>query len=340
MPSVSHERRKKPAPAGMQLLGLDTASEALYRSLLRAPGLTADSLAAATAQEMAAVQDRLVQMKARGLVRGEGSQGCAWFATAPEVAVELLLMERQVELNHARQILPALQRDLIRGAGHPDNDAVQIVAADAASQLPIYLQMHQTAQREIAAFLCPPFTVSAPDAMEAAREQARRRGVRYRTLVVPEMLSWPGWADAVRHAHAAGEQIRVLADLPFKMLLADRSAGLIPLRTDAPMGPSLRLGATAALDALWLLFESLWSQGVPALPSPAEEGHGEPAVATELHALVTLLAAGVNDKGIAGTLNISERTLLRRIQALSTQLQARSRFQCGWLAAKHFLGPD
>ena len=56
----------------------------------------------------------------------------------------------------------------------------------------------------------------------------------------------------------------------------------------------------------------------------------------ELRALLTLLAAGTNDKKIASILGISERTLLRRINALSTQLQARSRFHCGWLAARRF----
>ena len=239
-------------------------------------------------------------------------------------------------------MLPELQRNLMRGEAIADADALQIIPADAESQLPAYLQMHQLAREEVVSMLCPPFVVSAPDAMETAREQARQRGVRYRTLVMPELLQWPGWHEAVRQARAAGEEVRVHAALPFKMVLADQRAGLIPLRLEDPTGPALRLGPTAALEALWQLFESLWAQAVPALgaePADEEPGAQDP-VDKDLHALVTLLAAGTNDKQIAGILGISERTLLRRIHALSTQLNARSRFQCGWLAARHFSAPD
>ncbi|WP_148289722.1 hypothetical protein [Ideonella sp. B508-1] len=330
------------APMTMAALGLAAPAEALYRALLRGPAASPEALAERCAQPLPEVQALLGQMKARGLVRSEGPEGLAWFATAPEVAVELLLMERQVELNQARQVLPELQRDLMRGGAIADADALQIIPADAESQLPAYLQMHQMARQELLSMLCPPFIVSAPDAMEAAREQARQRGVRYRTLVVPELLQWPGWPQAVRQARAVGDEVRVHAALPFKMVLADRRAGLIPLRLEDPTGPALRLGPTAALEALWQLFEVLWAQAVPALEAEPPEGASGAAdpVDKDLHALVTLLAAGTNDKQMAGILGISERTLLRRIHALSTQLNARSRFQCGWLAARHFSAPD
>ncbi|MBK1711903.1 hypothetical protein CKO43_03800 [Rubrivivax gelatinosus] len=322
----------------MAALGLAAPAEALYRALLRSPGASAAALAALAGQPLPEVDAWLAQLKSRGLVRSEDADGRVWFATAPEVAVELLLMERQVELNQARQVLPELQRDLLRGGRMADTEALQIIPADAESQLPVYLQMHQMAREEVLAMMCPPFIVSAPDAMEAAREQARQRGVRFRTLVTPELLQWPGWADAVRQAYAVGEQVRVHAGLPFKMVLADGSAGLIPLRAQLPTGPALRLGDTAALQALRLLFESFWVRALPAL-APANEADAD-GVDKDLHALVTLLAAGTNDKNMAAILGISERTLLRRIQALSRQLDARSRFQCGWLAARHFSEQD
>lgn len=316
----------------MAALGLAASAEALYRALLRGPAASPSTLAALTGQPVPEVQAQLAEMKHRGLVRSEDADGLVWHATAPEVAVELLLMERQVELNQARQVLPELQRDLMRGGGIADGDALQIVPADADSQLPAYLQMHRTAREEVLTMLCPPFVVSAPDAMEAAREQARRRGVRYRTLVVPEVLQWPGWTEAVRQAHAAGEEVRVYADLPFKMVLADRGAALVPLRSDQPTGPALRLGATSALEGLRLLFECLWEKAVPALAPDAAADVPD----KDQHMLVTLLAAGTNDKNIAAILGISERTLLRRIHALSSRFGARSRFQCGWLASRHF----
>jgi DNA-binding NarL/FixJ family response regulator len=46
------------------------------------------------------------------------------------------------------------------------------------------------------------------------------------------------------------------------------------------------------------------------------------------------MAAGLNDKAIAHELGISMRTLNRRISELMTQLNARSRFQIGWIASR------
>ena len=327
-----------PAPAadtpGLQSLGLDAAAEALYRALLVQPQATAAALAQALGSRPDATEAALQALQARGLAAPSRQPAGAWVATAPEVAVELLLMERQAELNHARAALPELLRGLMRASGEADTQDVQVVPADAPSQLRAYLELHHAAREVVATIVCPPFVASAPDAMEAARAQARQRGVQMRMLVAPEVLQWPGWTSAARQAMAAGDEIRVADDLPFKMLLCDRSFGLVPLRRDAPDGPALRLGHTPVLDALWLMFDTLWARSVPALE--AEAAGGAEASEGELRALLTLLAAGTNDKKIASILGISERTLLRRINALSSQLQARSRFHCGWLAAHRF----
>jgi hypothetical protein len=319
----------------MAPLGLAPWAEAVYRALLRAPGASCATLAAALALAPDATEALLASLLRRGLVSRPDAGRDAWWPTTPEVAVELLLMERQVELNRARQILPELQKDLSRGGSGADLGDVQVVSGGAAEQLPAYLQIHHAARQELVCVICPPFVVAAPDEMQAAREQARRRGVRYRTIVAPEALQWPGWLASARQCVMQGEQVRVLADLPFKMVLADRHSGLVPLRTGEQEGPSLKLGPTAVLDALWALFESLWQRAVPVAGTAEMAANGTPETAEdELHALVMLMAAGSNDKTIADVLGISERTLMRRITALSGRLHARSRFQCGWLAAR------
>lgn len=318
----------------LQSLGLDAAAEALYRALLVQPNAPAATLAQALGAAPAATEAGLQALQARGLAAPSRQPAGGWVATAPEVAVELLLMERQADLNQARAALPELLRGLMRASGEADTQDVQVVPGDAPSQLRAYLELHHAARDVVASIVCPPFVASAPDAMEAARAQARQRGVRLRMLMAPEVLQWPGWTSAARQAVAAGDDIRVADDLPFKMLLCDRSFGLVPLRREAPDGAALRLGHTPVLDALWLMFDTLWARGVPALG--AETAPAAEAGEAELRALLTLLAAGTNDKKIASILGISERTLLRRINALSAELQARSRFHCGWLAARRF----
>ena len=183
----------------------------------------------------------------------------------------------------------------------------------------------------------PPFLVSAPNKGEDSRAEARHRGVRYRNIVHPDTIALPGWTEILRQDYEAGEEIRLLSDVPFKMIVADRELGLLPLKVGEPRGPMLLLRRSAVLDALCELFETLWMKAVPlhfASDNSFTIGTAA-AFAPQLESMVPLLAAGVNDKVTAERLGISERTLMRRIDALYQTLNARSRFQAGWLAALH-----
>jgi len=99
----------------------------------------------------------------------------------------------------------------------------------------------------------------------------------------------------------------------------------------------LLVRSSALLDALYALFESLWDRAVPvsldrdrALKTSADVA----GLAEGAREILRLMAAGLNDKAIAHELGISMRTLNRRISELMTQLNARSRFQIGWIASR------
>jgi DNA-binding NarL/FixJ family response regulator len=82
------------------------------------------------------------------------------------------------------------------------------------------------------------------------------------------------------------------------------------------------------------MFELLWSQAAPiAFTRAGELRTGELAsrLPEETEQIVPLLAAGLNDKAIAHELGISASTLNRRIAELMKGVDARSRFQLGWL---------
>jgi DNA-binding NarL/FixJ family response regulator len=52
-------------------------------------------------------------------------------------------------------------------------------------------------------------------------------------------------------------------------------------------------------------------------------------------AVLALLARGLSDRAVAAELDISERTLRRRLAGAMDALGARTRFQAAALAAKH-----
>jgi sugar-specific transcriptional regulator TrmB len=322
-----------PATKSLGVLGISPLEEAVYRGLLRAPGSTAEMLAESLQTPVANVAAAVVELERKGFATHAPERVPRLFPSPPDIAIDSLLLHRQKELQLARLVIADLQREQRNIAdGGP---VVEIIDADPAAQMQPYAQSHQRAVKEVLCLVRPPFLVSAPNKEEDSRAEARKRGVRYRNIVHPDTLALPGWAEVLQQDIEAGEEVRLLSDFPFKMIVADRELGLLPLKIGEPQGPMLLLRRSAVLDALCGLFDTLWSKAVP-IRFAADGSFSVGAAATyppQLESMIPLLAAGVNDKVTAERLGISERTLMRRIDALYQTLYARSRFQAGWLAA-------
>lgn len=120
-----------------------------------------------------------------------------------------------------------------------------------------------------------------------------------------------------------GEQVRVLPDLPTRLLIVGGTHAVVPEplgQADLPLSVVQQSGV---VDSLRLWFEELWGRAaVPAL------GDAEPLVDLRRF-LLEQLAAGARDDQIARKLGISLRTVRRRVADLMTELGADSRFQAG-----------
>src|SRR5699024_4923999 len=140
-----------------------------------------------------------------------------------------------------------------------------------------------------------------------------------RSIVDAEFMALPGAVVGVREDARAGEEYRVFPELPFKMIVADRKMALIPLDLERSEGPSLLVKSSALLDALCLLFEFIWERSSPADLSsePAAEGLAAAgSLDEEARELVSLMAAGLNDKSIFMELGISRSTHQKHVTCL------------------------
>lgn len=321
------------ASKSLGTLGFSELEEQVYRGLLRAPGITLDALVAALGLTSDDISSAVAELERKGFATFSPERDPRLFASPPDIAFEALLLQRQTELQAARIAITSLQREhWDKAGGHP---VVEIIDADPAAQAQPYAQCHSRAANEVLCLIRPPFLVSAPNKGESARAGARKRGVRYRNIVHPDTLALPGWAETLRRDMEDGEEVRLLSDFPFKMIVADRELGLLPLKIDEPQGPMLLLRRSAVLDALCELFDTLWARAIPvkfADDNSFSMGAAAP-FSPQLEQLVPLLAAGVNDKVAAERMGISQRTLMRRVETLYQELEAKSRFQAGWLAA-------
>lgn len=161
-----------------------------------------------------------------------------------------------------------------------------------------------------------------------------------RSIVDAAFLDLPGAVTRVRGDIEDGEEVKVLNQLPFKMVLTDRRLAIIPLYLQQPASPVLLVRSSALLEALYVLFEMLWERAAPiSFTDSGKLKAAEPdmSLPEETEALISLMAAGLNDKKIACELGISASTLNRRLREVMQTLEARTRFQAGWLSALRLL---
>jgi DNA-binding CsgD family transcriptional regulator len=153
------------------------------------------------------------------------------------------------------------------------------------------------------------------------------RGVSVRAVYAAEALSLEGKADDIRDLVARGEQARVVAHVPLKMVLVDRRAAVIPLtaRAESARTTAVVVWQSRLCDALIELFEATWERATPVFALPSDV----PDMETIDRELLSLLNAGLKDETIARQLSLSERTVRRRVADLLARLGATSRFQAG-----------
>jgi DNA-binding CsgD family transcriptional regulator len=158
------------------------------------------------------------------------------------------------------------------------------------------------------------------------------------------VLAEPMVLDEVVDSLRNGVELRIVDALPLKLLLADNDLGLVPLLVD-PVGSPTEPGAvllqrSGLLAALSALFESVWRQAYPLtlanLDGVAPTGADETESLTGLdRKILGLLLAGLTDQAVASQLELSLRTVQRRLRHLQDVAGVKTRMQLGWYAAQH-----
>lgn len=306
---------------------LDPASAAgrVYRALTRLGPSGVDALAGATGlstRDLTAALDTLAAADAAMRVDG------GWVASPPaHVMAEVLRSEedRRAALWRAGAELDALYRLSRRGG--PEVEPV----ANLGELFALTERVQERATERVRWLDRPPYR-STPDRFAAQESlQARRMaaGVSYRVLYHRAVYDDAELFDSMTRMIEHGEDARVLADHPVKLLIGDDRIGLLipePERVGAE--GSLVVHASGLLAAFAGLFETLWTLGVPVSAArPAGQ------LSEKDRKIITLMAAGLTDEAIARRLSLSRRTVVRRIAVLLDRLGATTRFQAGVQAA-------
>ncbi|WCD87870.1 hypothetical protein KPP03845_104271 [Streptomyces xanthophaeus] len=313
-------------------LGLDARAEAVYRAMLVQPMSGVAALAAAVGSDEDGVREALDLLSELALVQPSAEDSGRLRAVSPDIGMEILMARGQAELAAQQQRLEASRAAAARliseyselrpAASHPGVE--QLIGLDAVRDRLVALT--RETKEELLAF-SPDATLSE-SALTASRPLNRallERGVRMRTLYLDSVRNS---RPSVEHANwltELGGQVRTVAALPTRMLIADRSTALIPVSDDSSAGAVVLTGH-GMLVALCALFESTWESAQPlaevAVPGP----HG---LTSQQSTAVRLLSEGHTDDAIAKRLGVSSRTARRIANDLMERLGARSRFEAG-----------
>jgi sugar-specific transcriptional regulator TrmB len=320
----------------LEPIGISEPEERVYVVLLERGSGRAEEIAVDLGWSRAKVRRLLEALEAKGLATHAPEPVKRYLPTPVDIAVEALVLKRQQEMQHARLAALRLQQhaERTRRSRTPEARVVEIIVSREA-QGRVFEQMQRAAQEEVLSVERAPYVLQLSDMNEAQRH-AIARGVRYRNVIEAGALEIPGNLPRIRQHIEEGEHTRVCPQLPLKMVVVDRRIGIIPLHLDRDGGPALLLRSSSLLDSLCTLFELIWERATPvsfgAPTASMDDEASRHRADTEL--LVQLLACGLNDKSVAHELGISARTLDRRLVEFMKSVNARTRFQAGWMAAR------
>lgn len=271
-------------------------------------------------------------LQACGLIAPDA--GLRFTAAPPAVALEALLTGRRHDLREAEltaSMLTEAYRSATTGGGRAHRDLVEVVTGRAAISHRV-AQLQAGAERELLALVTGRHQVVAADET-GAESAAVARGVSYRVVLERRALDQPGAVRPLFEAMDRRQQIRVVENVPAKLIVADRSLALVPLTESATDPAALVVRAPALVTVLTVLFEQTWEwahplgRTGPALaigPAPA----GEPDETDRR--ILALLLSGATDPAVAKQLGLGLRTVQRRISRLMSLARADTRIQLGW----------
>ncbi|MGZ4458925.1 MAG: DNA-binding response regulator [Nocardioidaceae bacterium] len=311
----------------MAALGFSAVEEDLYRILLRHSGETLDTVAPLLGTSVERLREAVAPVVAAGLVRIEDDR---LVALAPDLALGQLISDefRRLrslgeQLDALRGMLPALTAEHLsaqapRGAPITverieGGDIVKLVRSLSATSTGDLLWLRPDQWRE-------PFGREIDEwVVELVRAGRRSRAI-YPARVLEEA------PDVLRERAAAGEHVRVVADLPSRMAVMGSAAVLIPEEFGVNDGRRLVIRHGSLIGVLTLLFENLWER---AMPVPGLDGSTAADGVSDRRLLLDQLVAGAKDEQIGRALGLSLRTVRRRVADILAELGATSRFQAG-----------
>ncbi|WP_338693796.1 helix-turn-helix domain-containing protein [Streptomyces sp. Q6] len=308
---------------GLEDLGLTADEDTVYRALVGVPAASGAEIAALSRLTPRRADPALRVLLDRGLVTAHGER---YTVAHPAVALGAHLAAHRERL-HRAELTVARLVEVYRTAAvdRVQRELVEIVEGTEAIGT-CYRQLQLSARHSLDILSAGEPQAVTPDDSEEVT--AMSRSVRVRAVVDQGFLTEPGAAAHLHQSLADGVEVRAVAEVPCKLIVADGEAALLPLNgRGASVDPAMVLRGGLARLAVDL-FTQVWER---ARPYRAPDSGID---VLDLH-ILRLLLAGLTDSAVAGQLDLSVRTVQRRLQTLMARAGVTTRMQLGWHARHH-----
>jgi DNA-binding CsgD family transcriptional regulator len=306
----------------LEPLGLSRAEQDLYEDLVNRQPVTE-----AEVSDPAAAK-RLVEL---GLITLMPSNPPRYLVLPPDIALELLVRDRELELAKARQetVLLATRFHTSTARSEPP-ELIEVLRGEPEIAKGIE-RLVRSAKAELCASDAPPF-MDDPSQVHQHELEHLREGVGFRILYDRKgSVDRPGRLASRISGLNDGEQARV-GDVPLKLLLTDGPMAFVPIDVNATKySAALLIHDPVLVATLQALFELLWSRAVPLATYAGQSGSTDRPTEQERE-LLALLMSGLSDSDTAGRLGWTERNVRSRIERMRQRLGANTRFQAGYQA--------
>ncbi|GAA3377156.1 LuxR family transcriptional regulator [Streptomyces sannanensis] len=320
----------------LSAVGLNETQESAYRALVVLGAAEVTDLAHRLALPEADAERALRRLEQQGLAAQSSARSGRWVAAPPAVALGALLTQQRHELEQAELTAALLAEEYRAEAAETAEPAVHDlveVVTGASAVAHRFLQLQMGAAEEVCALVTgKPVAITPAD--NETEEQVAGRGVRYRVVLERDALALPFGLTELSAALRREEQVRVVEEVPTKLVVADRSVAMVPLTGRGAEPAALVVHASGLLESLMGLFEAVWREALPlrldARGKVTEAPAGEPDAA-DLE-ILSLLLAGMTDASVAKHLGLGLRTVQRKVKNLMELTGVTTRLQLGWQA--------
>jgi len=254
---------------GLLELGLTRYEARAYLTLVLRDSYSASELAAEAGIPRQRIYDVLASLVTRGLVRDRAGSVTRFAAVDPAAAIELLVATKRRDLTELHTQAVRLASDIhdswMRGREQTAPlDYVEVIR-DVSLLGVRYHELESASQHSLLGFSKAPYVANHAIGIAATKRIARKGG-DVRCIYEQAAVEGPDSAVDVAAFVAAGEQARVTAELPMKLLLSDDSRAIFSLADPVAGGltsTNLVIEHPALVATMRMAFEDLWRRSKP-----------------------------------------------------------------------------